>query len=331
MGNNSLVASSRAERLYAPVEDTLLQVESLLRRELQHKDPRVDEMLHHARSLAGKRLRPTLLLLVAQSLGEIADSHVVLAAVVEIIHTATLVHDDVLDEAEVRRQRETINARWNNHASILLGDHLFALAYYLTSGLETTHAGREIGRTSQIVCAGELRQIRSAGQFDLTYDEYLRIIDAKTAELCACCCRLGAHYAGALPEQEQAFSRFGRNLGIAFQIVDDVLDFAGNEQEVGKTLGTDLAQLKPTLPLIQLRSSLSSAEMDDFHAALQLPLMKRKLTLCDMMKSHGVLPKCTAIADDFAEQARQELQVVPNCPARDALELWTQFAVERRR
>ena len=187
-----------------PIAAELAAAEDLLRGELTSEDPFVDALVKHAFRLGGKRLRPALLLLAAKATGKSNRNHVVLAAVVEMIHTATLVHDDVLDEASLRRHRETINARNDNEASVLVGDFLFTHAFALASSLETTFACQTIGRATNIVCAGELRQINSRGNFALAEDQYLAIIEAKTAELCACCCRLGAHYAGGDAAQVEA-------------------------------------------------------------------------------------------------------------------------------
>ena len=192
------------KRLYAPIATELAAAEELLRGELTSDDPFVDQLVKHAFRLGGKRLRPALVLLAAKAAGRVTRDHIVLAAVLEMIHTATLVHDDVLDEASLRRHRETINARNDNEASVLVGDFLFTHSFYLASSLETTYACRAIGHSTNIVCAGELRQIHSRGNFALSEADYLSIIEAKTAELCACCCRLGAHYAGAAPRRRSA-------------------------------------------------------------------------------------------------------------------------------
>ena len=183
--------------LFAPVMDDLQQVEAVLSRELRNDSQFVDELLRYGGQLGGKRLRPALLLLTARAVGQVRPEHYTLAAVVEMIHTATLVHDDVLDEAEMRRHLATINARWNNETSVLLGDYLFSHAFYLASTTGSTYACSTIGRSTNLVCAGELRQVGNRGNHGLTEDEYYRIIDGKTAELCACACHLGAKYAAA--------------------------------------------------------------------------------------------------------------------------------------
>jgi len=255
------------DQLYAPVRDQMLQVEQMLARQLSSDDAHVEALVKYAQRLSGKRLRPALVLLSGQAVGRLSRDHIVLATVMEMIHTATLVHDDVLDEADLRRHEETVNARWSNETSVLLGDFLFTHSFYLASTLETTYACRRIGESTNIVCDGELRQIHHRRNFHLTEEEYLRIIDAKTAELTACCCRLGAHYAGGGDQVEKQLTRYGRHLGIAFQIIDDLLDLTGSEEVVGKSLGSDLQKQKMTLPLIRL---LELADPGDHRQILSL-------------------------------------------------------------
>jgi octaprenyl-diphosphate synthase len=317
------------KRLYAPVATELAAAEDLLRGELSSDDPFVDSLVKHAFRLGGKRLRPALLLLAGKAAGKLARHHVVLAAVVEMIHTATLVHDDVLDEASLRRHRETINARSDNEASVLVGDFLFTHAFALAASLETTLACQTIGRATNIVCAGELRQIHSRGNFALSEADYLAIIEAKTAELCACCCRLGAHYAGAERDCEESLARFGRKLGIAFQIADDLLDLVGDEAAMGKSLGTDLAKQKPTLPLIRLLADRSPAERGEIvELATSLDAADRQ-QLQVWLKRSEALDYARNKAEEFAASARDELRHVPPSPARDALATLAELVVSR--
>lgn len=322
--------ASHWKRLYAPVADELAAAEALLRAELGSADEFVDALVKHAFRLGGKRLRPALLLLAAQAAGEISQDHIVLAAVVEMIHTATLVHDDVLDEASLRRHRETVNARNDNEASVLLGDYLFTHAFYLASSLDTTFAARTIGRSTNIVCAGELRQIHSRGNFALSEAEYLNIIDAKTAELCACCCRLGAHYAGAASNCEQALERFGRKLGIAFQIADDTLDLVGDERSMGKSLGTDLAKQKLTLPLIRLLAESTSDQRAAIVETLRSPTRTAPQQIQSQLQSSHALAYAHDKARAYAAGAREELDDLPPGAARDVLALMTELVVSRQ-
>jgi octaprenyl-diphosphate synthase len=318
------------KRLYAPIATDLAAAEALLRAELTSDDPFVDQLVKHAYRLGGKRLRPALLLLSAKATGKTTRDHVVLAAVVEMIHTATLVHDDVLDEACLRRHRETINARNDNEASVLVGDFLFTHAFYLASSLETTFACQTIGQATNTVCAGELRQINSRGNFALSEADYLAIIEAKTAELCACCCRLGAHYAGASAQSEEALVRFGRHLGIAFQIADDMLDLVGDERSMGKSLGTDLEKQKPTLPLIRLLAESSAAQRAEI---IELLTSKNR---ADAQQINVWLDRSDALhyardkARHYAALAAADARRLAPSPARDVLIALGELVVSRQ-
>lgn len=316
--------------LYEPIAAELAQVEEILRKELRSDYPFVDQLVKHGFRLGGKRLRPALLLLAAKAVGKVTHDHFVLAAVVEMIHTATLVHDDVLDSATVRRHVDTVNARWNNEASVLLGDFLFSHSFYMASTLETTFACQVIGRATNRTCEGELRQIHSRGKFDLTEQEYLDIIRAKTAELCACSSRLGAHYAGASAEVEESLTRYGRNLGIAFQIVDDLLDVSGDEETAGKTLGTDLEQQKPTLPIIHLLRHADSSERATLIEILASSPHNCGRRLQPWLARGEAIAYARQKALWFAEQARAELHALPDSQVRNTLAALTEFVVDRR-
>ena len=220
----------RLADVYAPIAEELAESERIFAEELGSRSEIVQRLVSHCADYHGKRLRPALVLLAAQACGEVRPAHPVLAAVVEMIHTATLVHDDILDEAAVRRHAATVNAEWGNESAVLLGDYLFTHAFHLAASLETTLACRLIGRATNLVCEGELQQIHNRGNLDLDEATYFEIIAGKTAELTAVCGRLGAHYAGADPQRVAMMEGYGRDLGIAFQIADDVLDLWGEER-----------------------------------------------------------------------------------------------------
>jgi octaprenyl-diphosphate synthase len=315
--------------LYADIRPELDRVEARLRRELRNRHSLVDEVLRHGLRLGGKRLRPALVLLSGQAAGSIAEEHIVLATVMEMIHTATLVHDDVLDEAALRRHVDTVNARWSNETSVLLGDFLFSHSFYLAATIGTADACRTIGRSTNIVCEGELRQTLSGGNLELSEDDYLAIIDAKTAELCACCCELGAQYAGGDSACVERLASFGRNLGIAFQIADDLLDVLGHERETGKSLGTDLAKRKMTLPLIHARDVLSNGARDEFLDLVRRSRPADAQAIREQLEFLGSLDYASSRARYYADLAEQDLMVVPSCPARDTLASLAQFAIAR--
>jgi octaprenyl-diphosphate synthase len=316
--------------IYAPVEAELAQVEGLLREELRSEHPFIDQLVKHGFHLGGKRLRPALVLLSGLAAGKCERSHATLGAAVELIHTATLVHDDVLDEATMRRHLDTVNARWDNEASVLLGDYLLAHSLCLTASLDDLYAVRELSRSARTVCDGELRQIESRGNFDLREEQYVAIIGRKTAELLACCCRLGAHYAGAEEPVLDALARYGHYLGLAFQIADDVLDLTGDEATVGKSLGTDLVKQKFTLPLIRLLGQVSARERPTLLDLLTSSENHRRETLRPWFARFDAIEYARTSAERFAKTAADSLQSIPLSPARDSLVDLSRFVVERK-
>jgi octaprenyl-diphosphate synthase len=317
------------ERLYAPIAGELAEVERRLKAELRSEHPFVDELVRYGCLLGGKRLRPALVLLTAQAVGgRVSHEHLTLATVVEMIHTATLVHDDVLDEAQIRRHLATVNARWDNEASVLLGDFLFTHAFYLASTLDSIQGCRLIGRATNVVCEGELRQKGSRGNFALTEQEYLEIIEAKTAELTAVCCRIGAVFAGASDELAEQMDGFGRDLGIAFQIADDLLDVQGEERATGTSLGTDLEKQKPTLPIIRM---LELATAEDRQAIVEILSGESRdaRRLAPLLDRYEAIDYCRSRGQSFADRARARLEHLPPGPARDVLAVMTEFVISR--
>ena len=316
--------------LYAPIREDLKQVEQILRAEIASEYPFVDRLARHGFRFGGKRLRPALVLLSGQACGRLTPAHPLLAAVVEMIHTATLIHDDVLDEATIRRHLETVNVRWDNEASVLLGDYLFTRAMGMAASLKSTFACRAISEAGRRMCEGELRQIEMRGNYALREEDYLDIIAGKTAALCACCCRLGAHYAGAEEDHSEAYARFGRNLGIAFQIIDDVLDVLGDEATTGKSLGTDLVKQKPTLPVIRLLSRVDEAERGDLVAVLSRADGNHRAVLKHRLEQSDAISYARQKATSYARRAAEALPCPPTTPADEILARLAEFVVTRQ-
>src|SRR5437764_6645837 len=302
--------------LFAPIARDLEEVERVLARTLESARPGVGRLIDHLAHYRGKRLRPALLLLTAHACGRVTPAHHTLAAVVEMIHTATLVHDDVLDSAAIRRHVSTVNALWGNQTSILLGDYLFTHAFHLTSTLGDASACRLIGAATNRLCAGELFQICERGNLALTEEAYFDIIDGKTAELTSCCARLGALYAGTGEAVEESLARYGRCLGIAFQIADDLLDLVGEERTTGKSLGTDLEQQKLTLPLIRLLGAAPAPTAGRLRQLLTAPGNHKREALRPYLNDSDALAYATKRAHQFAQRARGELECLPPSPCR---------------
>ncbi len=315
--------------LHGPIARDLEEVERILQREMRSRHPRVAEVLDHVRHYRGKRLRPVLVLLSARACGSVRPAHHVLAAVVEMIHTATLVHDDVLDNATVRRHVRTINAGWGTQASILLGDHLFTHAFHLASTLGDARVCRIIGEATNKVCAGELRQGLEKGNLELSEADYYEIIEGKTAELIACCCQLGALYAEASETTVAGMTRYGRHLGIAFQIADDLLDLTGEEQQTGKSLGTDLEQQKLTLPLIHWFASQPASTVTRVQQLLTSPSNHKHAAILPLLVESGSMAYARTRALEHAAQARAELTCLSPSPYRTILETMSEQVVQR--
>ena len=326
---NPVLAAHRNGNPFALVADDLKHVERVLADTVESARPGVDRLVAHLSHYRGKRLRPTLLLLTAHACGKVEPAHHILAAVVEMIHTATLVHDDVLDSADTRRHVATANALWGNQASILLGDYLFTHAFHLSATLDDVRACRLIGEATNRLCAGELHQICQKGNLELTEAEYFDIIDAKTAELTACCCRLGALYSDASDGVVEQFTSYGRNLGIAFQIADDLLDLVGEEATAGKSLGTDVEQQKLTLPLIHLLTTARPEQSRRVRDLLQAPGHHKRGALLRELEPAGSLAYARRRAEDFAARAAAELECLPPSEYRSVLESLTARVVHR--
>jgi len=318
--------------IYAPIRQDLARVERLLSDELRSDNPFLAELLGHSQKFQGERLRAALLLASARLCGGITEAHVSLAAVAELLHAATLVHDDVLDEALLRRQVSTLNDRWGNETAILFGDYLFAKAFILCARLNNHEANRILGRTAQDMCEGELSQTGTKFDVDVDEDRYLRIIELKTARLFSTACRLGSIGWETDRRTVEALSSFGTNFGIAFQIVDDVLDLTGQEAEVGKSLGTDLSKGKLTLPVILLMRSLKGADRSGFRKLIASPdgVAEKRDRILDLLRSGDALDACRRRADDFLSASREALAALGDTPEVAFLQELSEFALSRR-
>jgi octaprenyl-diphosphate synthase len=324
-----LSAAVPAPDYYGPIAADLQAVEAVLARTLRSRYPQVAPVVEHVSHYRGKRLRPVLLLLSARASGKLTAAHPALGAVVEMIHTATLVHDDILDGATVRRHVPTVNARWDNQTSVLLGDYLFTHAFHLASTLDDVRACRMIGLATNRVCEGELCQGLASGDLSLTEEVYFDVIDGKTAELIACACQLGAVYAGATEAVASALSRFGRGVGLAFQIADDLLDLVGEEGATGKSLGTDLEQQKMTLPMIHLLQQGPEELSARARQILRDRDSRQRESLLTLLDEAGSLMYARKKAEDLAARARRELGCLAPSPFRSLLESMAERVVHR--
>jgi len=311
-------ASSLAD-LARLVQPYLEQVEKRIAQQAASFDPAIEGYVVYAVGSRGKRLRPLLALLTAGASGRINSDHVDLAVIVELIHIATLVHDDVMDEAVRRRAQPTANARWGNSLSVLLGDCLFAHALTLSTNFENADIGRAIARTATTVCSGEMIQTQRRFDLNLTVEDYFQIVEMKTGSLFSAAAELAAVISEAEPNAIETFKNFGVQVGTAYQIYDDCVDLAGNESVTGKTLGTDLRKGKFTLPvLIFLRSA---SEFEREHCC-QLVLEEKIEEMIELLKNsatNGALNESITAGSDLIREAQCTLDGIVSNPFADAL------------
>lgn len=316
--------------LYQPIHDDLKIVKKTFDDELMGDLPFITELCETVRSYRGKMLRPSLLLLVAKASGGIRPVHHTLAAVVEMVHMATLVHDDVLDDANERRKQPTINTISGNEAAVLLGDYLISHAFHLCSSLHSQEASRIIGAATNTVCEGELLQNYHRGNMELSETDYLEIIRRKTAALTAATCELGAMYTDTEPRIITAMKKYGLSTGIAFQIIDDVLDIVGNSDQLGKTLRLDAKLGKLTLPFIHAISQGSNGHNQNLR-----DILSGKNTITDeyleiRLKETGSIDYAVTIANQYVADAIHQLEMLPISESRASLTALAEFIVQRR-
>jgi octaprenyl-diphosphate synthase len=304
-------------------------VDQLIRQRLHSEVVLVRQVAEYIVSSGGKRLRPVLVLLSAGALGYVGEHHHELAAVVEFIHTATLLHDDVVDESSLRRGRDTANALFGNAASVLVGDFLYSRAFQMMVGVNDMRVMQVLADATNVIAEGEVLQLMNIGDADLDEAAYLRVIRYKTAKLFEAAARLGALLAKSDAGTEDAMARFGMHLGTAFQIVDDVLDYSGDAGEIGKNLGDDLAEGKCTLPLIHtmrlgtpaqatvVRDAIVHAQRDNFPDVLAA------------VQASGALEASLKAARDEAALALDAIAGLPDNPHSQALRALAAIAVDR--
>ena len=316
--------------LYSSIRSDLREVARVFDEELVSDYRFVSALCDRVRAYRGKMLRPALLLLAGKSCGRVSSNHHTLAAVIEMVHVATLVHDDVLDEADERRGQAPINSVEGNVAAVLLGDYLISHAYHLCSSLEDQAAARLIGATTNAVCEGELLQNRHRGDSGLSESVYFEIIERKTGALTATACELGALYAGADEEVVGSLRSFGLAVGVAFQIVDDLLDIRGDQQEVGKSLGLDFSEGKLTLPTIHCLANAGPETAAALRAALLGETTTSHNCLRRWLTETDSLGYASSVALEYIGRARSALEILPPSDARSSLTAMAEFIIQRR-
>lgn len=304
-------------------------VAASLRAQVGEFEPHIAEYVSFALEAQGKQLRPLLVALSAGSFGKPTGDHVKIAVIIEMVHLATLVHDDIMDGAEIRRGRPTLAARWGSEISVLVGDCLFAHALRLASEFPTTQVCRAVSIATNTVCAGEILQTQKRRDFTVTRAEYFKMLAMKTGELFGLACDLGGHVGGASPAQQAALRQYGMALGTAYQVYDDCVDLFSTEGVAGKSLGTDLAKGKLTLPIfvaLERSSDIEAADLQKQLLAWKPDMFSGVLALA---KRHKVSGECRKVIDGFLLDADQALRALPPSSGRAGLENLGVFLAEQ--
>ena len=313
------------------VEEDLGKVEELFEEQVRSDVKLVGEIGRYIHEGGGKRIRPALLLLACRMCGYRGDRAILLASVVEFIHTATLLHDDIIDEATVRRGRRSVNSRWGNDITVLLGDFLYTKSMSMALSQDNLRILRLLSDVTLRMIEGEILEIERNGDMKVSAEDHLDIIRRKTADLFSACLRIGAILGEVGAEREAALARYGLNLGICFQMVDDLLDFTAEEATLGKPVANDLREGKLTLPMIFLLPKAGATGADKVATVLADRGFGRvsREEIVRLAREHGALDEARALAQEYAERARRELLVFERTPYREALEVLPDFIMAR--
>lgn len=289
----------------------------------------INELGRYIVNSGGKRLRPLLVLLAARACGYQGPHHIELAAVIEFIHTATLLHDDVVDASALRRGKDTANAIWGNEAAVLVGDFLYSRAFEMMVSIGSMRIMEILSKTTNTIAEGEVMQLLNCHDPDTTEQRYRDVIRYKTAKLFEASARLGAVLGGLGPDGERAMARFGMHLGTAFQLIDDALDYSATVDEIGKNVGDDLAEGKPTLPLIHAMRHGSETQVQAIRTAIERGGLEHIETVLDAIESTDAIAYTAQSAQQEADLALEALEAIPTSPYKDALYGLAEFSVNR--
>jgi len=317
------------EAIKALVSDDLATVDREIRERLRSDVALINELSAYLIGAGGKRLRPMLVLLASRALGYAGRHHITLATIVEFIHTATLLHDDVVDDSSLRRGRKTANAVWGNPASVLVGDFLYSRAFEMMVDVQNMRVMDILAQTTNTIARGEVLQLINCHDPDTTEDRYLDVIHSKTAKLFEASARLGAVLTDQPPEVEAALGRYGMHIGAAFQLIDDVLDYGPNNPDLGKNVGDDLAEGKPTLPLIHALQHGSPEQKNLLRDVITQGGAERIDAVMGVIESTGSIAYTARRAEDEAARAAETLTAIPASPYRQALTDLARFSVHR--
>lgn len=319
----------KIEEIHTLIAQDMESVDQLIIQRLASEVVLINQIGHYIVNSGGKRLRPVLAVLSARAMGYQADRHIDLAAIVEFIHTATLLHDDVVDASDLRRGRETANALWGNEASVLVGDFLYSRSFEMMVDVGQMRVMEILAKATNIISEGEVLQLLNVHDADTTEERYLNVIRYKTAKLFEAACQLGAIISASDSGQEQAMATYGMHLGTAFQLIDDVLDYSASSNEMGKNVGDDLAEGKPTLPLIYVMRHGSKEQASIVREAIEQGGLEQLDAVMAAVQSTGAIEYTARTAREEADRAISALSVIPDSAYKQAMVSLADFAVER--
>lgn len=330
-------AEQRAEAHAAPDITSVMdlcsadmaRVDTLIRNSLDSDVVLIRQIAEYIIGSGGKRLRPMLVVLAARACGYDGTHHVTLAAIIEFIHTATLLHDDVVDESDMRRGRDSAHAVWGNAASVLVGDFLYSRSFQMMVAVDSMRVMEVLSNATNTIAEGEVEQLLNMHDPEVSEKRYYSVIEKKTAKLFEAACELGAVLAGR-PDMEEPLGLFGHELGVAFQVADDVLDYTSDAETLGKNIGDDLAEGKPTLPLILARQQLGTESRMLIDDAIRQGGLEHIEQIVDNVRTCGALQQTQEAALKHAEAARAALAALPPSTWKDAMEVLASYSVARR-
>jgi len=319
--------------IYTNIQPELDLVEKRLRSYASSSNQLISEIGSYLFQKSGKRLRPALVVLSSKLLDYEGSDHIFMSALVELIHTASLIHDDIIDNSERRRGNETVHERWGPNITVLLGDYLYIKSIGLSLQANYERVNKILTDVTTLMIEGELTEYYLSGNFEITEQDYFEIIDKKTASLFSASCQIGGILGKALPEEEQSLMDYGTNLGLAFQIIDDLLDISGNEKILGKPVLSDLNEGRITLPLIYAIKKSSRAERDRISGLLQAKDLdsQARSEILEIVTACGALDYTAQRAEEFALKSQEIISRFPESPHRETLSQLSEFVIRRNR
>lgn len=317
------------DEIRALISEDMQAVDQLIRQQLHSEVVLINQLGAYIINSGGKRLRPVLVLLAARACDYQGNAHIDVAAIIEFIHTATLLHDDVVDDSSLRRGRETANAIWGNEASVLVGDFLYSRSFQMMVAIRSMRVMDILANTTNTIAEGEVMQLLNCQDPDTTEERYMDVILCKTAKLFEAAAQLGAVLADRPLSEEEALANYGMHLGTAFQLIDDMLDYSDSSAAIGKNIGDDLAEGKPTLPLIYAMRHSAPQEASIIREAILQGGRQNIGVITKTIESTGAIAYTTALAKLESERAIAALEAIPESPYKEALISLAEFSVSR--